>query len=419
VFLFGGFASAASQDRFYRFYDHQQHKQVFELSKVSHQAHQQAQLEEDRRLYYVAMTRAVFMLFLPHHPHRPNDRQLGGYSRTVMARIEDLGLAKASFEASAHDLDQRTVKALPADQKQIHSPLLKAPGAISNARRQLFSFSSLSQFRQSSVTQHEGFASELTAELHSANTADVLATSQTQRQQVPGGVKTGHVLHGIFEHLDFALTLAHEHSGTLSEDERLMAVVDQQMQHFRLDNQALKDESGQPYTDVRSELAAWVWHTLRKPLVALDGGQLAEVPISNRQHELAFFWQRNGVNLTGFIDLFFAVPGDRGMDYLILDWKSNLSPQGYAPELLNQQVMKQHQYHWQYQLYAMAMADWFNQLNIPRARLKGALYLFSRGIRADEAAPNGVFYDEFCQSDWQLDQVATALLNLAAGGRQE
>ena len=416
VFLFGGFGSAASQDRFYRYYDAEQHKKVFEISKVSEQAHQQAQLEEDRRLYYVAMTRAVFMLFLPFHPYKPDDSQLGGYGRTVMARIDDLGLPRQSFDSAKQATDP-PVCAESADEQSVHSLELKAPDVITNTRRQLYSFSSLSQFRQATATHSEGFVSELTAELQSATTAEVLAGSQTQRQQVPGGVKTGHVLHGIFEHLDFSLTLAHEHPVTLQDDAGLMAVVDQQMQQFRLDNLPLKDESGQPYSDVRSELAAWVWHTLRKPLAALDGGQLADVPVGSRQHELAFFWQRNGVNLTGFIDLLFAVPGEQGADYFILDWKSNLSPQGYAPEVLNQQVMKEHQYHWQYQLYAMAMADWFKQINIPQARLKGALYLFSRGIRADETAANGVFYDEFSQSDWQLPEVAADLLSLAAGGR--
>jgi len=416
VFLFGGFNNNSQTDKYYRYHDSEREQQVFDLSKTNKQAYQQAQLEEDRRLYYVAMTRAVFMLFLPYYPHKASDHRLGAYGRTVMARIDELALDKMVVDPD--ELPVPIPSGTWTDQQSNESSfLLPVPEKLSHQRRQLYSFSSLSQFKGRTAGFGDGYNEELTAELQTTAGQEKLLPVTSLRQQVPGGVKTGHVLHGIFENLDFVLACRHQNTDKLTEDAAIMRVVDRQMQQFRMDNQPLLDEHGQPYSDYRSELASWVWHTLRKPLDALGGGQLADIPVNQRQHELAFFWNRQGVNLTGFIDLFFAVPGDHGTDYYILDWKSNLSPQGYSPAVLDEAVMTNHQYHWQYQLYAMAMQHWFAQLQLPDARLKGALYLFSRGIQANDPAPNGVFYDDFSKAQWHIADVADELMKLAKEGR--
>ncbi len=422
VFLFGGFGQGPG-DAFLQFYDEQRQGMVYDLVKQHQLAYESQQLKEAHQLYYVAMTRAIFMLFLPYVDQSENTiTRPGWYVKTVMQRLNETGMhqqipAESSDQVVHIDSSQGPVAAVTYD--------LKPPRNLYSRRRNLNSFSSLSQLKKqsSSTAIAADFSQSLTAELISTEDRIRPDSSALSSPQIPGGVKTGHVLHGIFEHVDFKQISVHESAAAVYQDAEIMAVIDQQMQQFKLDNKAFADtvnkgamelnaEKKQPL-DYRQQFADWAWHTLNKPLAALNGQCLAGISAADRCHELSFFWNHGTTHLTGFIDLLFAVPGNDGAtDYYILDWKSNYSANGYSPAVLSDEVMTQHQYHWQYQLYALAVQSWFDALNLKNARLKGAIYVFSRGINCHEAVQNGVFYDDFSDHSWQLADIKTELLQI-------
>ena len=60
----------------------------------------------------------------------------------------------------------------------------------------------------------------------------------------------------------------------------------------------------------------------------------------------------------------------------------------------------------------MAMQQWFDALNLKNAQLKGAIYVFSRGIDCQESEQNGVYFDDFSQRTWQLSDIKTELLHI-------
>ncbi len=415
VFLFGDFTHRDTS-KYHSYYYEDKNCQVFDMVKAHKEKYQQQQIEEAKQLYYVAMTRAIFMLFLPQIDETEKKLATPGFCvQTVMQRAAELNLPCEDIEevqtANEHSTAS-TTKIIPAT--------INPPESLPVRRRVLHSFSSLSKFKSQQVTleAESDFAQSLTAELmvgdQFLNPAEANALHSSQKKTtIPGGVKTGLVLHGVFEHVDFELILNLNSLDEVYRQPAVMAVIEQQMQQFKLENKPLFNESGEAVSDYQRQMAAWVWHTLKKPLDALQGQCLASVKVENRCHELSFFWHKQQTHLTGFIDLFFAVPGAEGVtDYYILDWKSNLSANGYAPETLAEEVMTKHQYNWQYQLYALAMQRWFDALDLKNARLQGALYVFSRGMDCLETAQNGVFYDDFSNSSWQLAEIEAELLAL-------
>jgi exodeoxyribonuclease V beta subunit len=414
VFLFGGFRYQ-DKSRFYTYYDEQQQCMVFDLAKHHQQAYLSQQLKEAEQLYYVAMTRAIFMLFLPLVDESEKVLPAPGfYLQTVMKRLQTFDTPVVSFSAERNDTN------IPQSTEQLATKLqpLVLPEKLNTRRRYLHSFSSLSKERLQAKSSdiESDFSQSLASELLGSD--DDLSDRQQAKMTIPGGVKTGLVLHGIFENIDFKQIVECDKLVTVYGQDSIMSVVDQQMQQFNMENRELLDEQGQIYSDYRKQLIDWVWHTLRKPLDALQGVCLGDIATSSRCHELSFFWHKEQTHLTGFIDLFFAVNNEANdiTDYYILDWKSNLSANGYAPEVLANEVMQKHQYNWQYQLYALAMQRWFDALNLKHARLKGALYVFSRGMDCHESAQNGVFYDDFTEQQWQLSEIEHELLSMQKNG---
>jgi len=94
--------------------------------------------------------------------------------------------------------------------------------------------------------------------------------------------------------------------------------------------------------------------------------------------------------MNGKIDLFF----EQGGRYYVLDWKSNYlgsSPADYSPAALSA-AMNENNYHLQYLIYTLAARKYL-QSRIPgfdyTTQFGGVIYLFVRGIRAGSG--NGIF----------------------------
>ncbi len=406
VFLFGGFSAEQKPRFFAKYHDPASQQQVFNLAEKNHPLYQAETQKENQRLYYVAMTRAVFKLFLPYFSEQTY-AATSFYKTAVIDRLAacDMGLEGSPTKATTAWSKPQQTELFAVDSSAVRTTaLLALPADVASRKRTIHSFSSL-QRRQ----HHEdpGFGDWTAPSNRSDEVADVQVAEQPS---IPGGAQTGNVLHGIFEHVDFARMLEHSSLAAVQQDEQLMAVIKAQMNHFLQANADIRNASGQVISNYQCEYAKWVWHTLNKPLDVLNGMKIGALSPQQRRHELSFYWSQQNHVLTGFIDLLFKIEGSDGDRYYLLDWKSNLSRMGYAPPHLADQVMAAHHYHDQYRLYALAVKDWFAAMQLPDGHLAGVLYLFSRGMDCEESAQNGVFYQDLSTADYAPSQLRTAVL---------
>ena len=105
---------------------------------------------------------------------------------------------------------------------------------------------------------------------------------------IPGGAQTGNVLHGIFEHLDFQSVKTHSSLAEFKQDQSVINVIESQMNAFLMTDGEILNAAGQLCSTYRNEFAAWVWHSLKKPIGALGGMPLCELSEANRRHEMSF-----------------------------------------------------------------------------------------------------------------------------------
>ncbi len=406
VFLFGGFTAAKRQQQFSKYHDPVKLAQVFDLADKQSKLAVAEEAAENKRLYYVAMTRAVFKLFMPVYDFSTYQASGVFYQDFVIDRLLASGLAaKLQDELTV----PRQVDLWTVENKGSHElpemPCL--PKLMASRKRLIHSFSSLQKHVDEMPAQ---FADLLPVDTVQADDIGAdWATPLTDNPSIPGGPQTGNVLHGIFENLDFDLVRASGNLDEFQSNQEVKDIIESQMKVFLMPDGELLDGGGQVRSRYSQEFAIWVWHTLTKPIDALGGLCLCEVNSNDRRHEMSFHWAQSGHMLTGFIDLLFKIDGPAGAAYYILDWKSNYSPAGYAPTTLAETVMAEHNYHDQYRWYTLAVKSWFEQLQLKDARLAGALYVFSRGINADSNDQHGVFYQDLSTEEFALNKLEKQL----------
>lgn len=335
-------------------------------------------VQENRRLLYVAITRAVYKCFI----FKVNMHK-GPYStkKSALAAFVDplqrISGAPISFEPCPA-LMSGYFCASSSNRKPTYAEATHFKLADLNWRK--MSYSSLSVFHEASPKIHTGdYADEY---------------DQFVFSDLIKGAKTGDMLHFIFEHISFV------------DATRWDAIIDEALTLFM--PRYKETYSGQ--------LRRLISEVLNSP-IHLNGDrfQLSSIDDSRRINELEFDFPvppvpvetikkysspdhpfdigRHGElegMMNGKIDLFFEHKGK----YYILDWKSNYlgdTPECYAPEKLNQ-AMNENNYHLQHLIYTAAV-DRYLKLRVPNYRFEqhfgGVIYLFLRGVRA--GSDNGVF----------------------------
>lgn len=418
VFVFDGLTAPRDSKPYHKFYSEAHQATVYDVSKQSAECQKATNRKEFKQLYYVAITRAVYKVFLPFTDSEKSHLSKE-FQQLVSANIQhcqtmDLDQSCRPISTASADAAGEGLLTPPIKQSDC-LPFVASPFNVVSRRQLRHSFSSLAHRQSSQLNSDQRHYGEQTGEHDEPLSEDTVIT---ETPLIPGGVTTGHVLHGLFEHVDFNAITRHKQLSDLWQDEVVMTEVDRQMQLFNMRNQLISaaHEARTDAADYRQQLAAWVWHTLKKPLPMLDGQSLGMISPDDRRHEMSFQWQHQSQTLTGFIDLLFRIRNRQGGDdYYILDWKSNLSAEGYAPEILAKTVMKQHHYDLQYQLYAAAVAAWFEHLKLPKARLKGAIYVFSRGIDCQRDDLQGIFYHAFTDLQEQNKHTGAQLSRLMRG----
>jgi exodeoxyribonuclease V beta subunit len=178
---------------------------------------------------------------------------------------------------------------------------------------------------------------------------------------MPGGVETGHLLHRLFETIDFRCS-----------PEALSAYVAQEM----------RDTPLEAFVD---QISSLVQEVSSFPLLGPAGQfSLGDVDPQQMIREMEFLYPSTTPSgyIKGFIDLFFS---HQGSCYLI-DWKSNMLS-SYTPDRLHQ-VMQEEGYMLQGKIYVEAIHRYLRLFQTGE-RLAGMFFFFLRGV--DSGHERGVY----------------------------
>ncbi|HKP97309.1 MAG TPA: 3'-5' exonuclease, partial [Fibrobacteria bacterium] len=379
---------------------------------------------EDRRLYYVALTRARYKLFVPLLPkggagHASNG-PLGGFVAEALrtaaaarpdlyhwAEAEDYAKAPPGIPPTRRPSAGTAIpsQAGPADAYAPHpaanAPLPAAPQAagedalsgyprenalsrpsadFSRRRRRLDSYSHL-------VRRGHGLAAETVEGRFDKEEAPAAADGTGESEgappaasaypgnTLPRGKDTGNMFHEILERIDFAVAAEAPSPEALFAHAPTRDLIHGCMEDHRLD------------ADWRAAVAGVVWNALRARLPdPAGGGPFSLAEVAHRRPEMEFLFPyparaEAGPDgyLWGFIDLVFRHRGR----YYLLDWKSNhLDAYGHSDL---ERSMRDSSYDLQYMLYSLALDKWLGSL-IPgygfETHFGGIYYAYLRGMRA-------------------------------------
>ena len=343
------------------------------------------QLQEDRRLIYVAITRAVYncIVFRSNHykisPLSPFTSALKANPNSAI-RFEPLQVGRN---------EKIAVKSTP---DEIASTKIATRFKLINDRWQKLSYSKIS-----------GKSAALRFD---ASDGVVEGYNNFVFKDLQRGILTGDMLHYLFENLDFQAPDAWKWTikntlkrypyvadeGSLSEMiyHTLSAIIKTPTQNFSLSAIASAKKLNELEFDFPIDQLA----TEELLLLAEDGQQLHCNPV-----------HITGGMMNGKIDLFFEHNGQ----YFILDWKSNYignDVSAYTQAEINT-VMNDHNYHLQYLIYTLAVDKYLKRKLKNYSYDKhfgGVVYIFLRGARAGQNS--GVFFTKPpAQQVRKLDEV--------------
>ena len=453
VFIADGLsgAQAARKNSAYIVYHDEARHRIYELKPSTgdpagkEPAAQEAQ-DELTRIYYVAMTRARYKVYLPSNWATPESSRgrvrfspiqdlisprLEQYragtdeapTYTVNEKIGWMALdgttlgnpapARVHVEDNAADADD-TAAALGQGAVAPVPQLYLLPSKLRGCRRFVDSFTSLAYRDIDLSTRFEDERREGETDENEVDDPEVLvipAAALAERTEplplLPRGKKTGEVVHEILEILTNGLGVGYEGitacptpSAMLVQNSPVASLIDRMMGKYRLKNQEQTGEAGVVTNSTRLELATCVHRALTTQLP--EGFRLGDIAAADRRAEIEFHL-REGVEqlgpdavveawrrglFMGFMDLLFRHQGK----YYIVDWKTNTLDDYSAAGL--ELAMRENNYHLQYRIYTLALLEWlrlFGGMANPAKSFGGVYYLFLRGLNGQNAN-EGVFH---------------------------
>lgn len=344
-----------------------------QLSPSQNEEYKLQKEQENRRLIYVAITRAVYKCFIYRNTYYKNS-SLTPFTDPCKEEENELINISDNIEIpEGYQYPKITDNDLPIEKKEVLDTLLQRYW-------RKMSYSMLTTDYEYSIKPNSGTLK---------NAYDKFVFSKLTK-----GAKTGNMLHYIFENIDFR------------NDENWESVISRALyQYFPIQKDSYKDN-----------LKQMLDHVLNSSISFGDGSfKLSEIDAAKCIHELEFdfivkpffvqkitelseenlelqvkgYYKTEGV-MNGKIDLFFENQGK----YYVLDWKSNYlgdSLDDYLPENLSN-AMAENNYHLQHLIYTLATKKYLES-RLPNfdydTQFGGVIYLFLRGIRKDERT--GVF----------------------------
>jgi exodeoxyribonuclease V beta subunit len=400
-------------------------RKVIDLSKkYDKRKHDREKIDEDKRLYYVALTRSQFKLYVPFFPDSSSKRWVGPVCRFLSSAVSSAFSRNDDGSGIGWILpDTRTASApegpgkmgpevLPEEAVQTFDALLPSNNNYLRRKVNLDSFSSLRRRRHSGPAdlgqslQETGF--QVVRDKHKEDDesfaffdSDGIGSAHPG-DEMPGGSEIGLMFHDILERIEFGL-VAENAEDLLGKTETRDVIVS------AMDTYGV-DDRWQP------EVCRTIAKVLTTPVsTGRDVLVLGDLGKKDRIHEVEFCYPFNlSVDLSvdasggrkfkipeceidggrrgfirGFIDLVFQHNGK----YFIADWKSNHLDNGYDRSAL-ESSMTDAGYHLQYKLYTIAVLRWLKKARgdcfDAGRHFGGVFYFYLRGMGTGDGA--GVYF---------------------------
>ncbi len=335
---------------------------VIDLTRRNTEKHEEVRKSEDKRLYYVALTRARQRVYLPLTPKK---RHINGPMPTLTGPA-----FTAAFPRDTPDVIRReavendgpetigviTQKGPPAPPEPVSGGVLSPPfpetTAVFHRRIRRESFTSLTKGSSAPVSMEipeDPAHLREDDELDGALFIESPAVAENE-SALPGGAEVGSMLHRVLEKITFREAYARGRTDFPSEglrgDPKVRAEILDALVAYRID-------SGCAET-----VYEMVINALRTPLPQVEPAFcLGNLPAGDMIREMEFTFpvtiqsdgRRRTDVLRGAIDLVFR----HGGKYYLADWKSNFLSGGYKPDSLSV-CMDAADYHLQYRIYTAA-----------------------------------------------------------------
>ena len=366
VFLYGGFGRDAANEPCHEFH-HPEWGRVIDLGKNHPEEHEAEKREEFERLYYVAVTRARYRLYLPFA--NVSSGANGSLMKSLTALKQDGGVDQIAFEQHPLAFLSRPPSEPETVAPAAGTPLLPAtPPDYASVLEHKAGFGLTSYTR---LTHRVHPVTALVREGYEADRGldEAPETALQETISLPGGRDTGICLHALLERITELNVASHG----LTEFEAW-----KEQEHVtRIITAYLRSSGLEEHYAVVADI---VWSALN---AELDNGiVLGRMPAQDRLHEVDFHYPVDTVTgrrvfLTGSIDLAFR----QGERYYFADWKSD-TLNSYDSGVLERKVRED--YGIQIQIYLWAMLYWLgisDQEDYER-RFGGLYYLFLRGMVA-------------------------------------
>lgn len=385
VFLYGAYSTRSRPDWYHDFHDDEKGR-VLDLGLNHADAHLKEKQDELERLYYVALTRAKFRLYITHNPPKKLTKTSHVLSGPLL-RLQEMGSHGAiQFQTVVPHAPEGAGQQIPAP-GSLHGWSPKPPdfGAASNRLREMRYERDL--FRMTSYTRlaHHGpmetglLAEGVTPQIQGLDEAPDAPSAQVL--DLPKGRQTGICLHEILERVVDLKTTEFEDMEAWRDDENTRNVITPYLKRAGL-------------AGFYETSAAVVWHALKNAVI--EDQSVGGLPPGDRLHEIDFYYpvqkdwgnRQQTIILNGSIDLAFRHQ-DR---HYFADWKSD-TLEDYRPSALHIKV--QEDYHIQIKIYLWAMLRWLGiaDQDAYESKFGGLFYLFLRGM----VGGDGVY---FYRPDW-------------------
>ncbi|TGK03988.1 exodeoxyribonuclease V subunit beta [Leptospira semungkisensis] len=437
VFLFGGFSGWGNARKKFSEYrsdlisssGEKISKRIIDLENKKEETSSVSQINEDKRLYYVAVTRAMYKFYFPLLAEEDQKRPLELFRKAFQAALplfsDSSSVAilqeneNGSYEPKWIQRGGKISESQSYNPKEViekpNRSISVWPNQAERRRIQLESYSSLDLF-----FQEEGKAFHLD-EVKPPKTDEETIPIPVLQSDLPSSNQMGNLLHQILEVADFNIYQ------NATSPEKLPKETKKAYQDIL---KSYGYGTSKDQLDFFSDrIGDFLWNSLRTPLPNLQNEiSLSQIKAKNRKHEVDFFLkvpeQKGEFDLLkGTLDLIFYREGK----YWILDWKSNRLESQYAIDPYSEEHLQEKvegTYSLQLAIYSVVLDDWlrFKYGDDYNPDLLGGMYfLFLRGTDTKKIG-NGIFFQkldiDFVQSSRKKIQETLSLKNLYSGEKE-
>lgn len=398
VFIVFG-SSSIRQGMLSSYHDDEKNLKVFGMDEEIKKEEHGALMEEEKRLIYVAVTRASSRVYIPVYSSGGTVFPMKEFSN-ILASNSDIQTFCAKSPELFEYIDPDVVQSRGDILEEEYLLEIENEKLEINLERKAQERMKVSSFSSIAVSHSAGYRHDYDESIPLFYTTQ-FDDSFINEFTLKPGKETGSMLHKLFEELDFSRYKDIKRF----EDFKAGYEISEYTQSFirfiypdDKEKQALAAEA--------------IVRILYKSLftqMQIGSEMFRLIDIDKKAHELQFLFpcsksefsfldnERFSVEdgmLTGYIDFCFRYKGK----YYILDWKSNYlgdKTSDYSKENI-ELAMKEHNYSLQYYIYLAALYKQLSQTE-PGFNYKehfgGAIYLFIRAVSNTEQGQYGVFYD--------------------------